>query len=411
VGWDMSSRWTRGSRVISAIALLMIPCILPGQAPPAHAIELQQHISKAEQALRLSDKSAAEREYNEILKIDPQNSQAWTGLGILLYGSGRPEEAIQALQSALKSNPGAKRAELFIGLSEAELHKCAQAIPILSKYFDAEPASKLQRITGLALLGCAVGSDDPLPALRAAERLKQLYPGDADVLYESAELYTRMWNQSAGELMAKHPDSYRVHQLAGEVYEAKNDYDQAIREYSLALQDNPKLPQMHYRIGQLYLHQGSEEVDEKAMEEFRREKEINPESAVSDLAMADIEMHRHQLSRAKPLYDEAARLDPTLTEARVGLAKILLEQHETDAAVRELRAIIAEHPEDAAAHYSLMRAYRDQKKMPEASAEMATFNRLQSEKADKFQNKMNALLNGKSTHLSVAAPVEESSPK
>jgi hypothetical protein len=49
--------------------------------------------------------------------------------------------------------------------------------------------------------------------------------------------------------------------------------------------------------------------------------------------------------------------------------------------------------------------------MPEASAEMATFNRLQSEKADKFQNKMNALLNGKSTHLSVAAPVEESSPK
>jgi predicted Zn-dependent protease len=199
--------------------------------------------------------------------------------------------------------------------------------------------------------------------------------------------------------------------LAGEVYEAKNDYDQAIREYSLALQNNPKLPQMHYRIGQLYLHQGSEEVDEKAMEEFRREKEINPESAVSDLAMADIEMHRHQLGRAKPLYEEAAKLDPTLTEARVGLAKISLEQHDTDAAVQELRAVIAEHPEDAAAHYSLMRAYREQKKMPEASAEMATFNRLQTEKADKFQNKMNALLNGKSTQVSNEAPVEESSPK
>ena len=211
--------------------------------------------------------------------------------------------------------------------------------------------------------------------------------------------------------MAKHPDSYRVHQLAGEVYEAKNDYDQAIREYSLALENNPKLPQMHYRIGQLYLHQGSEEVDEKAMEEFRREKEINPESAVSDLAMADIEMHRHQLGRAKPLYEEAARLDPTLSEARVGLAKILLEQHETDAAVRELRAIIAGHPDDAAAHYSLMRAYREQKKIQEASAEMATFNRLQSEKADKFQNKMNALLNGKPTHSSTEAPVEESSPR
>jgi tetratricopeptide (TPR) repeat protein len=186
-----------------------------------------------------------------------------------------------------------------------------------------------------------------------------------------------------------------VHQLAGEVYEAKNDYDQAIREYSLALRNNPKLPEMHYRIGQLYLHQGSEEVDDKAMEEFRKEKEINPTSAVSNLAMADIEMHRHNLDKAKPLFQEAARLNPDLVEARVGLAKIMLEQHQTDAAVQQLRAVIADHPEVAAAHYSLMRAYREQKKMPEAAAEMAAFNRLQAERAETFQSKMNALMNGK----------------
>src|SRR4029077_6875715 len=122
------------------------------------------------------------------------------------------------------------------------------------------------------------------------------------------------------------PESYRVHQLAGEVYEAQNNYDQAIREYSLALQDNPKLPQMHYRIGQLYLHQGSEEVDEKAVNEFRQEKVINPDSAVAALAMADIEMHRHNLDKARPLFEEAARLDPSLVDAGVGLARIMLEE-------------------------------------------------------------------------------------
>ncbi len=90
---------------------------------------------------------------------------------------------------------------------------------------------------------------------------------------------------------------------------------------------------MHYRIGQLYLHQGSEEVDEKAMDEFRLEKAIDPDSAVTDLAMADIEMHRHNLDQAKPLYEEAAKLDPSLVETSVGLAQILLEQHETEAAV------------------------------------------------------------------------------
>ena len=79
----------------------------------------------------------------------------------------------------------------------------------------------------------------------------------------------------------------------------------------------------------------------------------------------------------------------------MGLARILLEQHNTDAAVQQLRAVIAQHPDDAQAHYVLMLAYRGQKKMPEAEAEMAIFNRLQTERAQTFQNKMNALINGK----------------
>lgn len=389
----MQSARVRRSVLLGFGMLLSASCLLPGQSSPDSS--LQQHMARAEQSLRAGDMAGAEREYREILALDPQNSQAWTGLGVLLYGSGMAEQSSQALQRALNIDPAAKRAELFLGLSEADLNRCEQATPILSKYFDSEPAGKLQRLTGLALLGCAAGASDPLPALRTVERLKQLYPGDPDVLYESAELYTRLWNESAGELMARHPDSYRVHQLAGEVYEAQNNYDQAIREYSLALQDNPRLPQMHYRIGQLYLHQGSEEVDEKAMNEFRQEKAINPGSAVSDLAMADIEMHRHDLDKAKPLYEEAARLDPSLVEAGVGLARILLEEHEPEAAERQLRTVIAEHPEDAQAHYVLMLAYRGQKKMPEAAAEMVTFNRLQTEKAATFKSKMNALMNGK----------------
>ncbi len=389
----MRTKPVRSGLASGLIAFLVSSCALLGQTAPSD--QIQQHMRKAEQALHANDLATAEHEYREILALDPKNTQAWTGLGVLLYGAGKAEKAVQSLQMALTIDPVAKNAELFLGLSESELRQCSQATPILSKYFAAESVGKLQRLTGLALLECTVDSADPLPALQTVQRLKQLYPGDADVLYESAELYTRLWNESAGELMADHPDSYRVHQLAGEVYEAKNNYDQAIREYNLALERNPKLPQMHFRIGQIYLHQGNEEVDEKAMNEFRLEKEIDPDSAVTDLAMADIEMHRHNLDQAKPLYQEAARLDPDLVDASVGLARILLEQHDADAAIQKLQAVIAQHPDDAQAHYVLMLAYRGQKKMPEAAAEMEIFNRLQTQKAETFQDKMNALLNGK----------------
>jgi tetratricopeptide (TPR) repeat protein len=314
---------------------------------------------------------------------------------VLLSGEGKTTDAIAALESALRIDPGAKNAGVFLGLSEASSNNCGKASPLLTTYFAREPAGKLGHLVGLTLLECEAEAPDPIPAIQTVERLKQLYPGDEDVLYQSAELYTRLWNQTADELMAKHPDSYRVHQLGGEVYEAKNDYDQAIREYSLALERKPDLPNMHYRIGQMYLHQDSEEVDDKAMKEFIEEKSIDPDSAVTDLAMAGIEMHRHNLDKAKPLYEEAARLDPGLVEARVGLAKVLLEKHDPASAEHLLLDVVAQHPDSAEAHYVLMLAYRGQKKMTEAAEQMSIFNRLQTEKEQKFQNKLNALLNGK----------------
>jgi predicted Zn-dependent protease len=385
--------WARRKLAAGLIPLLAVPFVLYGQSSSAGL--LQQHREKAEQDLRAHDLAGAEQEYRAMLAVDAQNSQAWVGLGVLLYGSGKAAQAYEALQKALSLDAAEPRAELFLALSEADLGKCSDAAPILTRHFKTEAVGNLQRLTGLALLGCATQDVDTLPALEAAARLRQLYPADPDVLYESAELYTRLWTQSAGELMAKHPESYRVHQLAGEVYEAQNNYDQAIREYSLAIGHNPKLPQMHYRIGQLYLRQAAPDADEKAMSEFQKEKLVNPESAVSDLAMADIAMHDHKLQQARPLYEEAVKLDPALVEARVGVATILLEQHDADGAVRELQGITKDHPDNAAAHYVLMMAYRQQKKMPEAAAEMATFNKLQTERSETFQSKMNALLNAK----------------
>lgn len=397
-GWVMQSRLAPGKLFFLFTVLLMVPSALVAQGDASGTVA--QHAQKAATALRSNDMETAEREYRAILAISPQDSQAWTGLGVLLYGTGRQADAVAALQNALRIDPGAPNAELFLALSEAGVHDCDKALPVLNKYFTAEPASKLGRLTGLTLLECAADAADAMPALQTAERLRQLYPGDEDVLYQSAELYTRLWNGVAGELIAKHPDSYRVHQLAGEVYEAKNDYAQAIREYQLALDRNPRLPQMHYRIGQMYLHQGAEDVDDKAMHEFQQEKLIDPDSAVTDLAMAGIEMHRHDLDQAKPLYEQAARLDPTLVDAQVGLARILLEEHNADAAEQQLLPVVAQHPDDAQAHYVLMLAYRDQKKMSQAAAEMATFNRLQTAKSEQFQNKLDALLNGKSADSS-----------
>ena len=88
--------------------------------------------------------------------------------------------------------------------------------------------------------------------------LKQSFPGDPDVLYHLASVYSRLWNQTISEMVAKSPDSFRVHQVAGEALETQGKRRRAIKEYRRAVELNPKAPHLHYRIGRLLLADGQD---------------------------------------------------------------------------------------------------------------------------------------------------------
>src|SRR5262245_53860578 len=82
---------------------------------------IEQHYQRARDALAAHDLQRASQEYAEILKLDPQNAEILTAQGMTLYGLGRPSEAATTLKAALSSSPGQTRAELFLGLSQADL--------------------------------------------------------------------------------------------------------------------------------------------------------------------------------------------------------------------------------------------------------------------------------------------------
>lgn len=403
-------RWAPAFRVVGTLLLgsTAVATVYAQQA--GKAVTAEDLAATAQRALRQQDFPAAMQAYRAMLAQDPNNSEAWTGLGVLLYGSGQAAEAVEALSKALSLNPQAPRAELFLAFSRADLRQCDAALPVLERYFGTEPVGKLQRLTGLTLLGCTAGAGQEMLAVRTAAQLKQTYPGDADVLYQSAELYTRLWSQSANELMTAHPDSYRVHQLAAEVNEAQGNYGQAIRQYRAALAESPKLPQMHFRIGQMLLKAGEPDADVKAMEEFRLELANDPLNASAALAMGEIERHEGQLEEAAKSYQLASRLDPGMVEARVGLAQTLLAQHQVAAAQAALAPVLTGHPENAQAHYAMMLTYRAQGKLPEAANEMKIFKRLQQGGADQFRDKLNALLSGTASNAGTQNGTETKAP-
>jgi tetratricopeptide (TPR) repeat protein len=377
------------------VCLLLL--LLLGGALTAQTVDsrVQMHKDAAAAALKTGDLSRAQQEYRTIIKIDPGNVDAYAALGVTLYSSGKFAEAAGSLQTALSLDPSQSRVKLFLALTQAELGQCAEAVPALRDQLDRQSDARLRRLAGLAALDCQISSTDLTSALLTTQQLKTLFPDDPDVLYKSAELYTRLWNQTAGELMQKHPESFRVHQLAGEVYEAQGKGEQAMREYSLALKENGRIAGLHYRIGQLLLQQGEANSEERALAEFQQELAINPESAIAEYSIGEFYRHRQDFQQANQHLRHAVELDTNLAEAHIALAQVFMAEHDVDRSRQESEIAVREQPDNPAAHYALMLAYRGQGKTEEANRELSLFQHLQEEQRRNFDNKLSTLLTGK----------------
>ncbi len=119
-----------------------------GNASEANALSqtaLQQQVSH--------DFPGATRTYRRALKLDPQNKDAWYGLGLIAAQTGKTDDAVEAYDKALKIDPSFISA-LF---SEAMLLKSSEpdrAIGLMKRAVRAQPKATTVRLQlGLLLAG------------------------------------------------------------------------------------------------------------------------------------------------------------------------------------------------------------------------------------------------------------------
>ena len=184
--------WGSAKAALVVVALLVSTGGI-GQAQQTPG-EISTHLERAKNALGTHDLEDASREYAEILKLDPRNVEAYTGLGVSLYGMGKPKDAEVALQSALRLDESQTTAQVFLALSKAALGQCVEAIPFFKKYLSESTESKLHRLVGLNLVTCYENQSDLDHARGTAQELSRLYPDDPDVLFHLAEVYSSLLN-------------------------------------------------------------------------------------------------------------------------------------------------------------------------------------------------------------------------
>jgi len=297
--------------------------------------------------------------------------------GIDSFQKGDYRAAQAALERAVAASPADARARTFLALAQAGAGQCPQALPDLKAQFAANPDPELKRLAGLALVQCLVSRSQIADASSVAAELQSRFPSDADVLYQTARVHMKAWNDAVLEMFRRTPASYRVNQLSAEIFETQGRYGEAVAEYRKALEKNPSAVNLHYRLGRAVLLDSHQpQALQEARKQFEAELALSPADAVCHYQIGQILLAEQQPAEAAARFEQAVRLSPEFPEALVALARTRLNGRRTGEAIELLERAAKLQPQMEAAHYNLMLAYRNAGRTEEAQREKAEIDRL-----------------------------------
>jgi tetratricopeptide (TPR) repeat protein len=305
--------------------------------------------------------------------------------GIAAFKEGRYSVALKNLKQAAR-DPQNKTAQAFLALTQAALGDCTTALSgLISNTDSADPV--LQRLTGVAAANCYSGTGDDAKAFALLQHLEERFPNDADVLYASAKLHMKAFNDATFAMFKRVPASYRVHELSAEIFEIQNRYSDAAVEYRKAIKLNPNAPGLHFRLGRaILLGSHSPEALQEAGYEFRSELKLNPEDSASEFQLGQIAQVEGKIAEAKPHFERAVALSPTFVQALVALGKIYSTNKQYGKAISVLTRAAHVQPSNESAHYALLTTYRDSGQMEKATAEKEILDRLKKPPEGEFSD-------------------------
>ena len=216
-------------------------------------------------------------------------------------------------------------------------------------------------------------------ALRELAESLRKAPGNPEVQYQIGEILGQLGTDRAARLEELAPDSAEAHELLGRALEARGDLVGALSAYRAAMARSPRLPGVHFLIGNILWKQRDFEA---AQPEMEAELRGNPHHALANLRLGQILLAMDQPGAAAEHLREAVGADNASIEAHQALGKAYRALRDYQQALREFQIVASRRPQDDAVHAQLATVYRSLGQTARARAEMETQRRLLQEKAE-----------------------------
>ena len=362
-----------------------------GQALSEKKSEIELHSRKAQQYLQERRPDLAIPELQKVVALDPSNAEAQSDLAVLLFFQGKPADSIPHFRAALLEKPELTKIQGLLGLAEVRTQDFDRGRKDLEASFPLIPDQKFKVQVGLELVSLYTQSGDLDEAASVLATLRKAAPDNPEVLYASYRTNTDLAGESMLALAIHSPESAQMHQMMAheEVREGKTN--DAIADYRKAIAIDPHLPGVHFELAEL-LHTSQDVVVKKeAEQEYLAALKDDPRDEKLLCRLGEMDAQKGDFQKSFEEYSKAAKLQPGDADAKLGLAKTLIELNQTDKALPLLEQTIQEDPTNAIAHYRLGTLYRKQGRMDDARREIEIYKKLRDMK-DKLRAEYKNLL-------------------
>jgi len=345
--------------------------------PSDSTAQVEREFRIAKEAEQKNDYDKAVSAYRTILELRPDLAEIHQNLGLVYYMQGKNREAITSFQAALKGKPELPGAQLFLGMAFVRTNQYEKGIPLLSKFIAQNP-KEARAYLNLGL--CYVETGQPTEAIRVLQAGSANFPEDIDILYNLGKVYTQLMTSTFRKMADVGPDSYRVHQLLAESYEARREIPAAVDEYKLALERAPNVPGLNYALANLYWREGSLEEAERG---FTKELAINAEHYLATWKLGNTYLIKREVDKALPYLLKAIDQKPELAQAHRDLGRVYSEKGDFQKAMEHFRLVTKLSPEEPTVHYRMALIHKRLGNKEEEAKEIALFRKLKAASDDR----------------------------
>jgi tetratricopeptide (TPR) repeat protein len=319
-------------------------------SPATRSADPAQVFEQGQEALNQNRLDEAERDFRQVLALDPGAGAAYANLGVVYMRRKQWTKALESLGKAEKLMPQVAGIKLNIGLAYFRQNEFLKAVPPLEAVVHSQPEAAQPRY----LLGLCYFFDDRwADAAATLEPLWDLESKQLPYLYVLSNAAHRagrkdLDDRATEQLIRLGNGSAQYHLFVGKYYLNRQQYDEAIAEFAAAADRDPNFPFVHFNLGLAHL---KKQEYTQARDEFLKDAALEPDLSLNYQELGNTYWQMQEDENAEKNYREALKRDPHLVDSRIGLAKIYQRQQKYAAALAEADAAVKADPDRPDVHY------------------------------------------------------------